>query len=56
MSFDWHAVVTKLCVESVVLQSAVTPSKGCQLTTLAWFDRRFKNHWLLTGVVGIHCI
>ena len=24
------------------------------MPSLAWFDRRFKNHWLLTRVVGTH--
>jgi len=51
----------------VVLGSSVKPSLGFQScikpsqcwqgrAKLAWFDRRFKNHTLLTRVVGINVI
>ena len=29
-------------------------AKHTSLACLAWFDRRFKNHWLLTRVLGTH--
>ena len=29
-------------------------AKHVKMACLAWFDRRFKNHWLLPRVVGTH--
>ena len=39
-------------LKSVVLESAVKLSQAWQFTFLSWFDRRCKNHCLLTRVVG----
>ena len=49
-------VSTVFSYKSVILKSSVKPSQGCRYDSLAWFGRRFKNHWLRIAKVKMELL